>query len=192
MNQVPLFISAITLVSAIAQLHLFLFTESATPLSIVLLLGRFSYQLPMSGPSISTFIVSATPQVTSVIYLLEVIVPCTCVMSLITFWYQLLLSLTEVCFPNKIPVSGIPITYSSVTTKFLHSLFPTYQLLLSSITVCLLHSSCSDYSLKVLLSAIFISYSFLLHQLLVSSTRNRQPLLLLTVSATLYCISYSY
>ena len=127
----------------------------------------------MSGPFFSTVIVSATPQVTSVIYLHEIIVRCTCFMSLITFWYQLLLSLREICFLNKILVSGIPVTYSSVTTKFLHSQLPTYQLLLSSITVSVLLSSCSDYSLKVLLSAIFISYSFLLHQLLLSSTRNR-------------------
>ena len=83
---------------------------------------------------------------------------CSSGKSLITFWYQL----TGICFPIKILFSGIPISYSSVTTKFLYSKSLPYQLLLSAITASLLHSSCSDYSLQVLLSAIFISYSFLL------------------------------
>ena len=96
------------------------------------------------------------------IYLYEVIVSSTCVKSLINLWYQLLLSLTGIYFPNKIFVSGIPISYSSVTTQFLYSKSLPYQLLLSTITVSLLHRSCSGYSLQVLLSTIFISYSFLL------------------------------
>ena len=35
--------------------------ESASRFSLVLLLGRFSYQVPISGPSFSVVIVSATP-----------------------------------------------------------------------------------------------------------------------------------
>ena len=35
--------------------------ESATQFSLVLLLGRFSYQLPISGPSFFVVIVSASP-----------------------------------------------------------------------------------------------------------------------------------
>ena len=62
-------------------------------------------------------------------------VSCTCVKSLIIFCYQLLLSLMGICFPNKILVSGIPISYSSVTTQFVYSKsLPysySYQLLLS-------------------------------------------------------------
>ena len=72
-----LLISAITLVSAIVQFCLFLFTisiiyqnlgviispcmlESATHLSLVLLLDRYSYQLPIQRSSFSVVIVSGT------------------------------------------------------------------------------------------------------------------------------------
>ena len=147
------------------------FLESVTPFSLVFLLGRFFYQLPISGPSFSEVIVS-TPlsyfyqHTASVInqphhiYFNEVIVPCTCIKSLIIFWYQLLLSLKGVCFPHKILVSVIPISYCSVTTRFPYSKSLPYQLLLLAITFSLLHRSFSGYSLQVLLSTISISYSF--------------------------------
>ena len=68
MYQVLFIASAITPVSAIAQFYLFLFTVSVTYQNLVLLslqysyqVGRFYYQLPISGPSISVVIVSATP-----------------------------------------------------------------------------------------------------------------------------------
>ena len=56
-----------------------------------------------------------------IICLHQVIAPCTCIKSLITIWYQLFTSLTATFSPNKILVSGIPISYSSVTTQFLYS-----------------------------------------------------------------------
>ena len=121
------------------------------------------------------------------IYLFQVMVPSTCIKSLTTFWYQLLLSLTGICFPNKILVSGIPISYSSVTTQFLYFKSLPYQLLLSVITVSLLHRSCSGYSLQVLLSTIFIIYSFLL----LSATLIRycyKPV----ISATIYPFPLPY
>ena len=152
----------------------------------MLLLGRFSYQLSISGPCISIVIASATPLnnfyqhtvlSSPIIYLYKVIVPSTWIKSLITFWYQLVLSLTVFCFPNKTLVSGIPISYSSKTTNFLYSWLKSYQLLLSAITVFLLNNSFSDCSLLVVFSAIFISCSQLLptsisysHQLLVTGS----------------------
>ena len=170
MHQILLITSAIPPVSAIAQFYLYLIycnsrlLESATSsTTIALLLARLSYQLHISGLSISVVIVSVTP----ISYFCHLSTRgnstiCTCVKSLITFWYQLHLSLTEICFQSKILVSGIPISYSFVTAKFPYSQSLPYQLLLSSITAFLLHSSCSDYSLQVLVSAIFVTFSFLL------------------------------
>ena len=112
------------------SIYCIIHSESTNPFSLVLLLGRFSYQLPISGPSIYIVILSATPLIyfyqhtvstSPIIYLLKEIVPCTCIKSLITFWYQLLLSLTVIFFPNKILASVIPTNYSSVTIKFLFS-----------------------------------------------------------------------
>ena len=62
MYQVLLIISAIAPVSTIVPTysinHLL---EFAAPFSLLLLLGRFSYQLPISGPPFTVVIVSATP-----------------------------------------------------------------------------------------------------------------------------------
>ena len=106
--------------------------------------------------------------------------------------YHLLVSatLTGICFPNKILVSGITIIYSSVTTQFLYSKSLPYQLLLSAITVLILHNSCSGYSLQVLFSAIFISYSFLLlSATLISYSYQRVVTTCVRVLAIPYCIS---
>ena len=60
-------ISAITFVSAIAQCCLFFFTVSITYQNLLILSLQYSYQvgffyqLPISGPSISVVIISATP-----------------------------------------------------------------------------------------------------------------------------------
>ena len=75
--------------------------EPATPFSIVLLLGRFSYHLPISDPSISVVFVLAIS------------------------------------------------------------------------SIILLHSSCSDYSLQVIVSANLISYSLLLLSATLVITRNK-------------------
>ena len=56
MDQIVLIISAITPVLATAQFELFLFTVSSFAR-----IRKFSYQLPISGSSISIVIVSATP-----------------------------------------------------------------------------------------------------------------------------------
>ena len=85
------------------------------------------------------------------IYLYEVIVSSTCVKSLINLWYQLLLSLTGIYFPSKIFVSGIPISFSSVTTQFLYSKSLPYQLLLLTITVSLLTGIPFNYFYQLLL-----------------------------------------
>ena len=116
--------SAITPVSAIAQFYLFVFTVSVTYQNLLLLPLQYSYQIgfPISYPYPTLLspqsMYQQLLQGTSVIYLHEVTVPCTCVKSLVTLWHQLLLSLTEICFPNKILVSIILISYSSLTTKF--------------------------------------------------------------------------
>ena len=110
------------------------------------------------------------------IYLYEVIVSSTCVKSLINLWYQLLLSLTGIYFPSKIFVSGIPISFSSVTTQFLYFKSLPYQLLLLTITVSLLTGIPFNYFYPLLLPTP-ISYSY---QLLVTGS-----------IATCYCISYS-
>ena len=63
MFQVLLIILAITPVSAVFFIPIYCIShllESTTPFSLVLLFGRFSYQLPISGPSFSVAIVSAT------------------------------------------------------------------------------------------------------------------------------------
>ena len=81
-----------------------------------------------------------------------------------------------ICFLNEILVSGIPISYSYVSTKFLYSNSLPYQLLLSAQTTSY------RYSFQLFLSAT-PSYSY---QLLLSAARNRKSLLLVTVSATPY------
>ena len=118
--------SGATPVLAITQFYLLLFTVSVTCQNLLLLSLQYSYQLgfPISYPYQAflfpqSFCQQLLLQVTSFIYLHEVTVSCTSFKSLVTFWYQLLLLLTEICFPNKILFSGISISYSSVTTKFL-------------------------------------------------------------------------
>ena len=96
-------------------------------------------------------------------------------------WYQLLLSLTGICFSNKILVSGIPISFSSVTTHFLYFSGYSYQLLLSPYYIVAAQATPYSYSFQLLLS-VTPSYSY---QLPFSATCNRQSLLLVTVSATL-------
>ena len=67
-------ISAITPVSAIAQFYLFFFTVSITYQNLLILSLQysyqvgFSYQLPVSGPSISVVIISETPLSLSAVY----------------------------------------------------------------------------------------------------------------------------
>ena len=143
-------------------LYHLLFTVSITYQNLLFLLLQCYYQIgfPISHPC--QVILSAQPiyqqllLVTSIsiayqlssspiIYLHEVIVPYTCNKSLIAFCYQLLLSLISICFPSKIFVSGILISYSSVTIKVLYSYSLPCQLLFSGIIVSLLHGSCSDY-----------------------------------------------
>ena len=75
---------------------------------------------------------------------------------------QLLFSLTSICFPNKILISGVLISYSSITAKFLYAWLLAYHPILSAISVSLLDSSSSDHSLLVLLSAILVSTNQLL------------------------------
>ena len=186
MHQVLLIISAITPFSAIAKFCFFLFTVSViyqnygdimSPCQNLLLISvQYSYQVgfPVSYPyqvllllqslyqqllevtSISTpYQLSSSP----VIYFHEVIVPS----SPITFCYQLFLSLSGIYFPDKVLVSGVPISYSSASTQFPYLKLLLYQLLLlPTVTVSLLHISCSGYSLLIPPSTIFISYSFLL------------------------------
>ena len=66
MHQVLLIISAITLVSAITQFHLFFFTVSITNQNLLILSLQYPYQvgfffqLTISGPSFSVVIISAT------------------------------------------------------------------------------------------------------------------------------------
>ena len=138
MHQVPLIISAIhlfqILISSICSYLLYQsFTRIyATLFSTVLLVFLSASHIRpfcfrshcVSNPS-KLFSISKPLQLSSgsIIFLYEVIVPCTCIKSLYnsTFWYQLLLSLTGICFPNKILVSSVPISYSSVTTQFLYS-----------------------------------------------------------------------
>ena len=148
MHQVLLIISPITHVSAIAQLYLFFFTVSITYQNLLILSlqysyqVRFFYQLPILKTGLRSHYISNSSKVTSIrtpyqlssspiICLHEVIVLCTCVKSPITFWCQL----TDICFLYKKLLSDIPITYSSVTTKFsTPSRYPigySYQLLLS-------------------------------------------------------------
>ena len=66
MHQVLLIISVTTSGSAIACFFVPIYCinhllDSATPFSLVILLGSLSYQLPILGPSISVVIVSVTP-----------------------------------------------------------------------------------------------------------------------------------
>ena len=112
----------------------------------------------------------------------------SCIKSLITFSFQLLLLLTGICFPNKILVSGIRSSCSSETTQILYSKsLPCHCLLITpSITVSLLHRSCSDYSLQLRISTICMSYSFLLLSVTLFSSRNRYSLLLLLYYSLLY------
>ena len=116
------------------------------------------------------------------IYLHEVIVPCTCIKSPITFCYQILLLLTLFCFLNLILASGIPIKYSSVTTKFLSISY--YQLLLSPCYSVATQTTSYRYSLSVT-----SSYS---HQLLLSATRNRQSYYSLLYQLLLSTSHFSY
>ena len=174
MHQILLIISAITPVLAITQFYLLLFTVSVTCQNLLLLSLQYSYQLgfPVSYPYQAflfpqSFCQQLLLQVTSFIYLHEVTVSCTSFKSLVTFWYQLLLLLTEICFPNKILFSGISISYSSVTTNFYatnrHSISYSYQVLLSPYyTVATQTTPYSDtpfsYSYQLLLSATLAIY----------------------------------
>ena len=146
-------------------------TKICYSFSLVLLSGKFSYQLPLSGPFTSLVIVSATPRVTSIShpdhlsgssisYLHEVIVPCTCIKSLITYLCQLLLSLMSIYYLIKILVSGILSSYFSLTTIFLLLIFSLSTTIISY--YCLLNTPWLLRLLRLFLSAIRISYSFLL------------------------------
>ena len=143
----------------------------------VLLLLQSLYQQLLEVTSISTpYQLSSSP----VIYFPEVIVSS----SPITFCYQLFLSLSGIYFPDKVLVSAVPISYSSASTQFPYLKLLLYQLLLlPTVTVSLLHISCSGYPLLVPPSTIFISYSFLL----LSATLISH--LLQEVVTTHYCIS---
>ena len=117
------------------------------------------------------------------IYLHEVIAPCTCIKSPITFCYQILLLLTLICFLNLILASGIPIKYSSVTTKFLSISY--YQLLLSA-TISYFYLLITQYLLRLLLTGTP-------YQLLLPTPISYYYQLLVTGSLTTpYCISYSH
>ena len=132
----------------------------------VLLLLQSLYQQLLEVTSISTpYQLSSSP----VIYFHEVIVPS----SPITFCYQLFLSLSGIYFPDKVLVSGVPISYSSASTQFPYLKLLLYQLLLlPTVTVSLLHISCSGYSLLIPPSR--------------GSRCERQSLLLITVSVRNY------
>ena len=99
--------------------------ESTNPFSLVHLLGRIFLSATRIRPfylrshyirnsskfisSLSSFFISTPYQLSSspIICLHEAIVRCTCVKSLITFWYQL----TGICFLNEILLSCIPISW---------------------------------------------------------------------------------
>ena len=93
--------------------------ESTNPFTLVLLLDRiflsathiipFCLSIHYISNSSAFFFISTPYQLSSspIICFYEVIVPCTCVKSLIIFWYQL----TGICFLNEILVLCIPISW---------------------------------------------------------------------------------
>ena len=81
--------------------------------------------------------------------------------------YQPLVSANFITYGYLLPKSNIRLWYSYqlLFCNYSFSLFQITSLsatITCTISVFLLHRSCSGYSLQVLLSTIFISYSFLL------------------------------
>ena len=200
MHQIPLITYHINYNSCFSYCLVFLvlFTVSITYqnlllLSLLISIRQVFYQVLLSQQSLYQQLfefdsISKPYQLSSslIIYLHEAIVPCTCIKSLVTFRCQLHLSLTSFCFPNNILVPGIPVSCSSVTTQFLYSKLPSYQLLLSAITIYLLHHNCSGYIYRYSFQLFLSVTPSYFYQLLLSATRNRQSLLLLRYYSLLY------
>ena len=113
-------------------------------------------------------------------------VTCICVRSLITFWYQL----TGICLPNKIIVSGYScqLTILNFSTPNCYPISYSCRLLLSFYYTVAAQTTPYRYSFQLFLS----DTPFYTYQLLLPAAGSRYSLLPLTVSATSYCISYSY
>ena len=100
----------------------------------------------------------------------------------------------DICFPNKVLVSAIPTSYSSVTTNFLYSYFATLSVTPISY-YCLLTT---QYLPRLLLTDNYFSYSY---QLNLPTTISCSYQLLLLTNHFSYCfqvllsgniITYSY
>ena len=91
------------------------------------------------------------------IYLCEVIALCTFFKSLVTLWFQLLLSLRSIYFPKKILFLGIAISYSSLTyassTPNRYPIRYFHQQLVSPSYTVAVHTTPYKYSFQLFLAA---------------------------------------
>ena len=113
--------------------------ESGTRFSIVIPLGRFSYHLPMSGPSISVVFVLATP----LSYICHLFTLANSTMYLCQVSCHLLVSATFITYGDLLPKKNTRLSYS-------------YQLLLCSYEISLLLiATLSGTPIKYLLSPYY-------------------------------------
>ena len=157
--------------------------ESASPVSIVLLLGRFSYQVPLSSPSIFVVIVSATALSYfchlftwgNHVLMLSLLLPFC-----ISYFYYPRKSASQIKYSSQVFLTATPL-------QFLYPYLPhiSYfcQVLLSLYYTVAIQATPYSYFYQLLLTTL-VSYSY---HLLVTGSRCYSLLykLLLTESATL-------